>query len=118
MEDDEIPTVSYPGRGRARKEDEVEEGLMPDEYREEPGLSTETSIVVKDAEVLHNVAGGWLFGAMFASMLDSIDDMGGRWSSAVVRSDPNSGATHFLLDGKRYMLVVQAIDMPDRSSGR
>lgn len=49
---------------------------------------------------------------------EAIEDAGGRWTSMVVREDeePASAAIHFVLGGKRYVQVVQPLDMPDRAS--
>lgn len=50
---------------------------------------------------------------------EGIEEAGGRWTSMVVRGDedPASAAIHFTLGGKRYVSVVQPVDMPDRSLG-
>lgn len=50
---------------------------------------------------------------------ESIEEAGGRWTSMVVRNDedPPSAAIHFNMGGKRYVTVIQPLDMPDRSAG-
>lgn len=50
---------------------------------------------------------------------EGIEEAGGRWTSLVVRNDedPPSAAIHFTLGGKRYVTVIQPLDMPDRSAG-
>ena len=50
-------------------------------------------------------------------MAKGVEEAGGRWTSAAIRDDedPSSAAIHFILGGKRYVGVIQPLDMPDRA---
>jgi hypothetical protein len=57
------------------------------------------------------------FHQLMHNFMSSIEDAGGQWTSAIARADetPPSGAIHFLIEGKRYIMVLHPLDMPDRA---
>jgi len=56
---------------------------------------------------------------LLADMKTSIEANDGRWTSSQIRGneDPSSAAIHFVVGGKRYVGILQPLDMMDRGIG-
>jgi hypothetical protein len=84
--------VTYPGREAA--------DALPAEVRTEEELNQAGRVAL-----------------ITAALKDDIERLGGRWTSSQVRENemPPSAAVHFILEGKRYVAILQPLDMLDRA---
>jgi len=104
-----------PRRFRGTKSTETIPVLDPSESVAETNTSAFLSEPV-DAVV---AVGDSPVGMLMAAILDTVEELGGIWTSGVVRGeDPPSAAAHITLDGKRYILILQPTDMVDRATIR